>query len=257
LRSLNYWGSGKLDLELAKEGLQNEFGYTQRQLARHLSLGNGSFWQIIPHNGSSTIQIYALKAVCQYFSTYLDGNKYYRDLSAQRFNTLRARRSQLYASIHKPEGIKGNPISRQSIEEYTGLSRIQQRRYEKEAGIKQTPNYAMQQDQEGKIVSIKQEIFTKKEGHRLVNKRLGNTYHSKQQASSPGMLRRTRQNLIGRQSLIPDEAKKLLVRRFFKGARRLVKAIVAFKGISEGYYLIRNQNRHIRGRLEWCLICKT
>jgi len=257
LRSLNYWGSGKMSLELAKEGLKNEFGYTPRILARHLALGNGSFWDITSQKWGSQIKIYALKTVCQYLSTFLDGNKYYRDLPAERFNTLRARRSQLFASIYKPQGIQANPMSRASIEEYTGLNKIQQRRYEQEAKVKRTPTYAMQKAQDGKIVPIKQEIFTKRKGFGQVDKREGNIYHSKQQASSPGMLRRIRQELIGKKSLIPDEAKRPLVRRFFKGVRGLVKQFLGRKGINEGYYLIPNTKRLIKGRLEWCLLCKS
>ena len=254
LRSLNWWGSGILNTEVAIQGLQDIFNYSPRQLARVLNQGNGSFWQVTGQNGRAVIQIYALKTVCQYLNTFLDGDKHYRDVVVADFRSLQQRRSQLYASIHKPKEIQGSkPISRESITDYTGLSRIQQRRYEKEVGVKRTPNFAMQKDNEGKVIPVKQEIYSKKGGHYQVNKRLGNTYHTKQQASPGGMLRRTGAELKGKRSLVPEKAQKPLVKRFYKSMRGLVKQILAHKGTNEGYYTLSSKSRLIRGRLEWCL----
>ena len=256
LRSLNWWGSGLLNTEVAIQGLQDIFNYSSQQLARQLKQGNGQFWQVTGQNGRAVIQIYALKTVCLYLGITLDGDKHYRDIKVADFGGLRSRRSQLYASIHNPKEIRGSkPFSRESITEYTGLSRIQQRRYEQEAGVKRTPNYAMQKDNEGKVIPVKQEIYSNKGGHYQVNKRLGNTYHTKQQASPGGMLRRTGAELRGKRSLVLGKAQKPLVKRFYKSMRALIKQILAPKGTNEGYYTLPSGNRLIPKRMEWCLLC--
>jgi hypothetical protein len=90
-------------------------------------------------------------------------------------------RAELYAAIHKPQGIKGNPMSRQTITGMTGLDKVQQRRYEILAKVKRTLCYGVfniHNSTGNTIEPEKQEIFSRSKGFREINKRLGNIYHS-------------------------------------------------------------------------------
>jgi len=256
LRFLNYTGSGVIPLSKAIEGLADLFHYSPETAYRHIQQGNGTHWQLVDNKRGSRIQIYALKTVCEYYSIGRITNKHFREIELWQFNTPLKRKSQIYASIHKPQGISGKPISRAAIEDMTGLAKQQQRRYEITAQVKRTPNYAMQQDNnplggEG-YKSIKIEIFTKAKGHRLVNKRLGNSYHTQQLPGSKGMLSKVSKSL-GNRSLVLGEASTPL-KRFFKSFLKLSKHLLrGTTTAKEGYYLISKGKRIIKGRVEWCL----
>ncbi|MBA7566886.1 hypothetical protein ES708_08585 [subsurface metagenome] len=249
-------GTGVLRYEFAIQGLVETFGYSPRTAYRHLALAEGRLWHRTTHRTGPVIEIYGLKTACEYLGTRLNqGDRHYRELPASAFQ-LGQERAQLLASIHKPEGIRANPISRQSIEGYTGVGRRQQLRYDRKAGVRKTPGHGVLQvkDKDGgtRIVPERQLIVTKTKQY-WRNKRMPNTYHSQAGASSRGMLKRVGSQLRG--FLIPDEA--IPNRRYFKGHKSLLQsAREHFRRERylpfEGYRLLRNNQRLIRGRIEWC-----
>jgi len=255
LRALNSWGSSFLDTDKAIEGLQYHFGYSRSAAYHQLGKANGKFLELKWYKGRSTIKIYGIKAVFRYLGIARITDSHYRDIDAGKFTRGRTR-GQLFASIAKPTGIRANPMPRDIITERTGLHKVQQRRYEQQEHIKRTPNYAYQQDNsalgQGRILPIKHQIFTKSQGFRNVDKRLGNTYHSEQQASSRGMLRRVNAELNG--FSIPAEAPTLM-KRYFSAFRGLFKTLTRrADSDKDGYYLIPSRKRIKTGRLEWLYI---
>ncbi|MBA7664120.1 hypothetical protein ES703_72171 [subsurface metagenome] len=261
LRVLDISGTGVLINEIAIEGLVKTFGYSSRTAYRHLELAEGRLWRRSTHRTGPVIEIYGLRKACEYLGTWLSrGDRHFRELPAGRFQ-LGQERAQLLASIHKPAGITANPISRESIEEYTGVGKRQQLRLEKKARIKKTATFGVRQvrDKVGRtrVVPERQLIITKTKQY-WRNKRMPNIYHNQAGASSKGMLKRVGSQL--RRSLIPDEA--IPTRRYFKGHKSLLQSVrehfrkehyLPF----EGYRLLRNNDRLIKGRIEWCreVIC--
>ena len=258
LRAINHWGSGALSIEKAIEGLIEHFGYSLPAAYRHLNKANGKFIQLDSYNGRTTIKIKGLTKVCEYLGISAITDKHWRDLPVAEFTRDRTR-AEIYASILKPEGIKANPMQRDVITERTGLHKVQQRRYEEQVHIKRTPNYGFYREEtqvEGSdkpVTSyqpLKVEIYTKEKGFRYINKRQGNIYHTRQRPGAGGMLRKVHAELKG--SLIPAEAPSL-IKRYFQSFWKLSKALLrGNKSHKEGYYLINNRNRRIKGRLEWC-----
>lgn len=257
LRYLNTTGSGFINLEKAIEGLRSEFGYCRKTAERHILRTEGLFLRVNGSGPRTTIQIYGLLKVCKYFTITL-GDKHWRMVTPDHFDTMGKAKAQLYASIHKPQHIRANPISRQTLTERTGLHKVQQRRYEKAAHIRRTPNYSFYKDDNPlgrcNYKPERQEIFTRAGGHYQVNKRLGNTYHTEQTAGAKGMLKKVNTGLNARlkRSSIPGEA-PTLTKRFFASFRRMVKVLTRRTTLpKEGFYLINSGYRTISGRLEWC-----
>jgi len=255
LRAINQpFGDGVLPLDIAIESLINDFGYSRTGAYRRLYQANNKVLEITDNKRRAVIKIYGLNRLCEGLTIKRLYDRHFRQVPAGRFNTLIKRRSEIYASIHHPERIKSNPISRQTISEMTGLHRIQQRRYEKVASVKRTANFAFHTVDNPlgpQYVPMKQEIFTRKGGLRDINKRLGNTYHSRQEPSNKGMLQKTSANLRGSKSLISVEAPNL-VRLFFWTSKKLVKALLKRTRIDkEGFHLISSRKRIKRGRMEW------
>jgi hypothetical protein len=48
LRAINYWGSGRLDMEYATKYLTTSFGYSRSAAYRILNAGDGIFWDKKP-----------------------------------------------------------------------------------------------------------------------------------------------------------------------------------------------------------------
>lgn len=260
LRAINHWGSGVLSIETAIEGLIQQFGYSVWAAYRHLNKANGKFIELGHYNGRTTIKIKGLTKVCEYLGVNRITDKHWREVPAAEFTRDRTR-AELYASILKPEGITANPMPRDVITERTGLHKVQQRRYEKQVHIKRTPNFSFCREEtpvEGSnkplidYKPLKVEIFTKDKGFRDINKRLGNSYHTRQRQAAKGMLKKVHAELKG--SLIPAEAPSL-IKRYFQSFQKLSKTLLRRTRIStEGYYLINNRVRRIQGRLEWCRV---
>lgn len=222
LRALNTSGSGYIYLDEALEGLTGVFGYGIRTVFRILARGESQFWQRIDRKRGTVIQIYGLRIICLMFGTSLFNITRFHEVPAERFNTMRYRRLALWQSIHKPKGIKANPISRQSIEEYTGIQKRQQIRYDQDSEVRRTPCYRPEHPDQ---------------------KRLPNIYHNHHEPGHKGMLPKVRRFL---KSFKTGEA--LGKRVYFGSTRQMLKNK---DRDSFCYTLIRSDKRHIQGRLEW------
>lgn len=252
LRSLNSTGSGFIDMKKVIAGLQEHFGFSKSSAYVALGEGNG-FWLTGLTKKRSTIRILGLLTVCTYLGTPLSRQRYFREVPDTSFNTPLKRRAEIYASFFKPAGIRANPISRAAIKEATGLQKVQQLRLERQAKIKKTPCFGVvyQGDGHHEVQPEKIEVTTKHETY-LINKRLGNIYHTQQTAASHGMLKKVSRELKSLRSSETGEAPVGLIQRYFKSFRRLIRGLTARgEGLHEGYYLVNNADRLIRGRLEW------
>ncbi len=265
LRALDLPGKGIMSTEVAIEGLVKTFGFSRRTAYSHLALAEGRLWRRSIHRPGPVIEIYGLRRACEYLDTCLNqSDRHFRELPASRFQ-LGQERAQLYASTFKPQGIRANPISRQSIEKYTGLDKCQQLRLEKKAMVRKTNSHGVCQfeDKNGRtrVVPERQLIITRAKQYQ-VNKRMPNIYHGQSKPSSKGMLKKVGSQLRG--SLIPDEAAStgIPTKRYFTGHKSLLQSVrehfrkeryLPF----EGYRLLRNSDRLIKGRIEWCreVIC--
>ena len=221
LRSLNVTASGYISLDEALEGLTGTFGYSQSTAYRILNKGESQFWQRIDAKRGCVIKIYGIKIICLMFGTSLLDTARFYDVPADKFTTLKDRRLALWQSIHKPKGVKANPISRQSIEVKTGVQKRQQIRYDKAASIKRTACFRVRHEQP----------------------RMPNIYHSNQLPGHKGMLPKVRRFL---KSFKTDEA---LGKRCYFGS--VANMLRNKNRDSESYILLRSDKRQIRGRLEW------
>ena len=255
LRAINHWGSGVLDMEFALQALIDTFGYNRRTVYRQLAKGESIFWTVIPQNGTSRIYIHGISKVANDLQIHWT-QRYFREVSVERFNTACKRRAELYASIHKPAGTRANPMSRACITSMTGLSKGQQRRYEIVAGIKRTPNYAVVFQGTGRSHTVYPEkmIVEGKSREYTINKRLGNIYHTRQSMSSRGQLKGLPSVSKEVRSSISGEARRPNWKRFFKSYKALMRVLSGRREEEEhqGYYLVNNGYRSVRGRLEWC-----
>lgn len=227
LRSLNLTGSGYLFLDEALAGLQDNFNYSSRTMARVLSLGEGVFWARVQTKAGRRIEIKGLKAVCERFKTLLPSLTRFYDVPAQQFRGLRQQRLRMWESLHKPEGMPAHPISRDTLEDYTGVQRRQQKRYDRDSELKRIANFRPGCEQP----------------------RLPNSYRHKQFPGHRGMLARVRREL--RSSA--DGGKQLLAeafnpRRYFDSIRALMRNR---NRADFSYVLIGSGRRQIKGRLEW------
>jgi hypothetical protein len=247
LRALNRSGSGVIDRDLVVDSLIQKFNYARRTAYHHLKLGEGSMWETISVRGRTRIRIYGLKQVAMYLGTCIDTDRHFREILDIDFDTFGKRTAQIYASIHKPKDIRSNPMSRAAITAFTGLTKMTQLKHEKVTGVRRVPSYG--------VVKIGDEVRPQRvevEGKSRtyeVNKRLANSYRTRQQPGAMGMLRKVSREL---RSLKADEARKVPSKRYFSGARKLVRALEN-RGAGEhtGYYKLRPAQRLIYGRQEW------
>ena len=67
LRSINHWGNGHLDLQMAIETLVVHFHYSKSITCRILSSGDGIFWEKRSISGINRLQIeiYGLKNIAR------------------------------------------------------------------------------------------------------------------------------------------------------------------------------------------------
>jgi len=256
LRSINQpGGDGILPLQVAIERLVLDFNFPRSTVYSQLLHAEGKFLSLVPSKRGTTIKIWGLSQLLQWFSIASLTSRHWRTVRVEDFDGYAKRTAQLYASILPPVGIKGTPLSRATITSLTGLHKVQQRRYEVLAGVRRTPNFAMARV-EGPLgktgyIPMKQEIFTRTGGLRDVNKRLGNSYHTRQQPGNKGMLTKVG---VRNKPLVPQEAHHL-VRSYFLTFRKLIKAITRRTSLDKaGFYLINSRKRIIKGRQEWCCV---
>jgi len=225
LRSLDYKGKGFIGFESAIEGLRQVFGYGEKTISRTLNHDGGVFWHRIASKRGTTIKIEGIKNVCLTLNTRLFNTIRFYEVPAEKFQSLRMRRLAMWASIHKPKGMKANPISRESLSDYTGVQRRTQQLYDKDAEIKKTPNFRPDNPDQ---------------------KRSPNSYHNKSEPKPNGMLKKLRREI--KQSLVNDEALSLEPRRYFSNTRQMLKTK---NRVDICYILVRSDKRQVKGRLEW------
>lgn len=261
LRVVNHWGSSVLPLETALDGLISLFGCSEKTARRHILRSQGKVLDVEVRNGKERVQIWGVSRVFEALGVTRVTDKHWREIPPSWFCGLENARAQLYASLHRPAGIRGNPTTRATIEARTGLDKTQQRRYEKAAGIKRTPNYGFYRNEDPLgghgYEPIKIQIYTEKKGLRDINKRLGQTFRTSQRPGAKGILPKVNRQLKSRSSEA-GEARNLL-KVYFPGFRQLKKVLEARpetigrqESTRKGFYLIKPKYRRMRGRLEWC-----
>ncbi|MBI2847982.1 MAG: hypothetical protein HYX83_02290 [Chloroflexi bacterium] len=265
LRAINVTGSGIVDKDIALTVLRDTYHYSTASLYDCLRKGEGIYWKVL----CDRISIRGLRDVAAALDIGRINDRHFREITPGQFNTSLARKAQVYASIHHPAGIHGNPISRQTITTITGLSKSAQRRLEVAAHVNRVPQYAVHSFEvpamiDGKVVEIsgphgigreilkrqttvpvKVEVYGKNKVY-LVNKRLPNVYQSEQQAAAKGILSKLSKRL---KVLIQREARKP-IRRYYKSEKRLAKGLNA-TGQTEGYFKLPIWKRLVWGRQEW------
>lgn len=204
-------------------------------------MGKG-FWEIYnrtePDGTTRTrVKIWGVKTVCKYLGTYKPSR--HVEISVADF-PKRGKKALLWSTgAYKPIGLEVNPISRQSLEEKTGIERRKQQRWDKAANTLRGETTAKYQDRQSyKYRPLTQEIVTKS-GRYRIKKHLGNIYHSRADRSHKGQLRKVGQALRGqRESFQTAEAstKTSIVRRYFKSVKDFVRAHQKGKAGDEGYY---------------------
>jgi hypothetical protein len=249
LRSINLSGSGVIDKDCAIELLMREFNYARATAYAYLRAGEGLYWQSVDASGRARIAIYGLSRVLVCMGLNKATDSHWREVSQAKFNTPGQRRAELYASCLKPDEVKGNPISRASITQFTGLSKSAQRRREIEGkGIKRVANFAKNMD--GDPISATYEAKSKAYH---MQQRLPNSYRTKQAPSNKGQIKKAFKRAA--RSLLAREAQSTLKKVFFKGPRKAIKAIEHdSQGVHTAYYKERPTKRTIYGRQEWVLL---
>lgn len=234
LRALNFNGSGYVYQDTAIEELRFYYGYSTRTIFRILSRGEGVFWDRFTSERGSVIKLQGLRAVCEYYSTPLLNTPRWYEVPADRFDSPNARKNEMWLSIAKPKGMRTNPISRQSLETYTGVQRRTQQRYDNDSNVVRSPRY-----RPGYI-----DLETG-----LPQSRLPNVYHNRQLPGHVGMLRKVRQLL---KSFNTDEAMEK--RRYFASAKSMLHA---HDHDSLCFILTRPRERQIYGRVEYQAVDNT
>lgn len=248
LRYLNTTGSGKIDEQRAIAGLQGVFHYSKSTIYQHLKLGEGVFWQTV-HPGRNRIDLQSLSSVIRALSIGQLTNSHFVEVSVVEFGSASKRKAQIYASIHHPQGIKLHPISRASIEDFTGISKQRQRRLEEIAHVRRFANYGVSYDSEtGKCKPMMMEVEGKARVW-TIQKRLPNSYQTKQQPGPHGQLKNIR---LRTRSLEGREA-SVLSKVFFNSYNGLVKALAHRSPGSTGYARVSPLIAVVRGRQEWSL----
>ncbi len=251
LRAINVTGCGRLVLNDVVADQVKYFGYSEATAYRLLKAGDGKLWDIyqtpwLP--GLSQVKIKGLYQVAEYLNTWVGRPWVGRpvEVRAADFKGSRANKTAwLYASFFKPDGVRAKPVSRDSIEDATGVKRRQQQRYDQVAGIKRVANFAFYQNDKGVLAPLRH-LVDGKFRQWLKDRRLGNTYHSRALQASRGMTKRVNAEL--QRSLICGEAR--LPKRFFLSARSLIRSP---ERDNEAFLLVNKRDRVIKGRMEWCI----
>lgn len=225
LRALSTTGDGYINLERAIEGLTGVFNYGPRTITRLLQAGEGIFWRREFKYGRTRIAIQALKRVCLYFNTSLIGTDIrFKEVPAEEFNTLRKRRANMLASTFKPQGVRVHPISRQSIEEHTGVKERTQQYYCRIARVDQKKAWCPA----------------------MVEKQLPNRYHFQQVLGHTGMLRKIRRQL---KSLVIAEAVKR--QRYFTSIKQYSN-IKKHREVDDVVYILTTRtDRQFKGNIAY------
>lgn len=219
--------------------------YSQAGLYRRISQGTNFFWEIDYTMWGTFIRLRSLEKLCWQF-----GIRHLRrpiGISSQEwFNGgTKIKRSWLYASAFKIEGVTANPIARDTIQVVTSIGRRQQRRYE-EGTLRKVANFAFM-DLNRQMGPIRQ-LVCGKMGRWWKYARLGNIYHARVSLLPRGMTRRINGRL---RSGVEQEATPNTRHRFFRSGKSLAKCKNKYE---DTFILAYPYQRLIRGRLEWVLV---
>ncbi|MBA7655782.1 hypothetical protein ES703_63691 [subsurface metagenome] len=244
LRAMNRTGSGKIHLVDILDILVPAF-YSKSTLIRILKAGDEIFWDL-PKYERPYLMLRGLERV----SEYLDTPRISRPIivpAGKWPRSRKGRRAWLYTSFHGSNG-KANPkpISRQSIQEATSISRRQQIRYEKVAKVRRTPNFVVRQVGD-RMLPVKHEVYGKNRSY-WKQRRLGNSYKTPAMAAHWGMVKKVNRALKAR-SWNGDEAR--WPRRFFSTASSFVRCT---ERAPQCFIEAIPGQRHIRGRHEWIAV---
>ncbi len=259
LRSLNSTGSGKIDSKRAISGLQRVFHYSISTIYEHLARGEGTFWHTVHlHNGRTRIDLQGVLSASKALSITRFTNTHFVEGSVADLDSTDKRRSQIYASIHHPKGIKLHPISRASIEEFTGISKPRQRRLEKLGHVRRFATYAVTYNNETEHCEPRTMRVYGKSRSWTIQQRLPNMYQStKLQPGPHGCLKnvdRLVRSFVGREGEGEGEPASELTKVFFNTYYGLVKALAHSQDGATGYARVTPQRAVVRGRQEWALV---
>lgn len=145
-RHLDQSGSGVLPIEQLRHALTSKNSPMRvvgwRRLRQLLTAGQGIFWQRRKTRaGDDRLWLYGWRRVCAALDvTRLDTERI--DLPIKHLlGSMGQVRAALYATFHA--GHTGNPISRQTLAEITGISERSQRQYDKSLAVDIRPNYSL------------------------------------------------------------------------------------------------------------------
>ncbi len=243
LRALT--GSGGIPLDRAISCLVPGC-YTQATFYRTLTSGKGLFWdhhQPTEKHPQGVIRFHGIQEVAELLGvTHISEP---REIPASSLLPGGNLKAQLYASVHHTlESKPRPPISRQTLEEITGVNRRTQLRYDKATRTRRVPNYADQENPKGELYPQmayyqgKRKIYPK-------HRRLGNSYYARAHTAARGILRRVNR-LLAKDSLPGDEGS--FARRFFTSPKSFIKQQNRHP---EPFLLCPATRRYITGRKEW------
>jgi hypothetical protein len=230
-------GSGRLPLATVKR-----LPYSRASLYRRLSQGKGIFWEIDNTWKGQFIRPRGIAKLCVALDIPHLRDPVGIPVESWFSGGIKTKKSWLYAAFFKREGVKTNPIARDTIEKVTGISRRQQRRYEK-GKVKRIANFAFQEI-EGQVVPI-MEVVSGKAKEYWKTCRLGNVYHADTVFLPKGMTGRVNRAL---RNGVDKEATPTFERRFFPSGRSFIKC---HNKAQESFILSPPGRRLIPGRLEW------
>jgi hypothetical protein len=246
LRSLNFTGSSRLVIGDVVAALVPKV-YSQASFYRILRAGKGSFWQVWqPDNKHPQVKIelYGLKRIATLLEVRCSLSLP-REIPADKFIGRQVKRAWLYSSFFKPEQCKTNPISRQSLQEATSVSRSSQKRYDRATKNHRVANFAVQDDGKGHL-SPQVDLVDGKHRQYLKVRRLGNIYHSEAKLCPRGLAKKV-SKLLRQGSCEKGEGP--FPHRFFSCVKSFIKSTQRHP---EAFILVHPGQRLIKGRLEWC-----
>lgn len=248
LRSMNVTGCGRVLLSDAEYIFTTTFKYSRRTFYRHLRLGEGKLWSIY-NNRRATIKYYKLQTTCEYFDTRKLSK--WVEIEASLL-TKHSHKSLLWnTGAFRPFGTGrvNHPISRQSLEEVTGIQRRRQQRYDNQAETLKSITELQGRDMvTHKTFAIKMLVPIKGDCKLVpITKGIGNKYTSHATQGKRGMLRRTSKALRERkESSLCDEASNKalkLPKRYFNTFQDCVKATIKGKiELVDTFYPLRNND---------------
>ena len=245
LRAMDSTGKGYVDYNPILEALVHDFGYSRPTLMRVFRRGEGIFWERYI-NAHSTINIYGVKKVSEYFVTY-DLGRHVEVAIKDIPKGLQGKRGLLYstAAYQPQDWTNRHPISRQSLEEKTGIEARQQRRYDEASNtVRQETRVKRYDPITHKRYTVKQQLTGANGVLFEKPKQLGNLYTAPGQRSRKGQLKKVGK-AVRRQieSLVTAEAQSKFSIRYYNTFQTFLKRYIRGKAPEDGcYYPLKSDN---------------